>query len=239
MNSAAIYKRALRRKRTYSFTLLAVALSALLAAGSAGWWRGEQEAEEEREETRVLSHVPYAEYFMQYAPEIGWDWQMLAAIAYHESRYNPRVQSPSGAKGIMQLMPRTAARFGLNDSTIWEPEDNIRAGMQFIGRLQQQFVFIDDADQRTRFVLASYNAGPAHIHDARRLTRKHGGNPYVWADVETWLRRLDDPEYYTDSLVYYGPFPPAQTVAYVHKVLHTYDRICREDEAMKNSTINQ
>ncbi|MBR1480762.1 MAG: transglycosylase SLT domain-containing protein [Paludibacteraceae bacterium] len=229
MNSAAIYKKALRRKRTYSLVTVCTVLSALLATGGAGWWRGDQVAEEQLQETRILSNVPYAEYFIQYAPEAGLDWHMVAAVAYHESRYNPAAHSRSGACGIMQLMPRTAQRFGLNDSTLWEPEDNIRAGVHYIKRLQEQFVFIPDSAERLHFVLASYNAGPAHIHDARRLAREYGDNPYRWNDVETWLTRLDDPQYYNDSLVLYGAFRAGETTRYVHSVLRTYDRILAAD----------
>lgn len=233
MNSASIYKKAIRRKRTYSIVAVCSVLSALLAAAGSGWWRGEDTAEQQLQETRVLSNVPYAEFFIQYAPEAQLDWHIVAAIAYHESRYNPQAHSRSGACGLMQLMPRTAFRFGLNDSTIWEPEDNIRAGVLYIKRLQEQFVFIPDSAEKLRFVLASYNAGPAHIHDARRLARKYGDNPYRWRDVETWLSLLNDPHYYNDSLVLYGAFHATETTRYVHAVLRTYDRICAAD------TLNQ
>jgi len=100
--------------------------------------------EEELEEM-----VPYQSIFMQCAPEIGWDWQLLAAVAYHESRFHEKAHSPSGACGVMQLMPVTAHRFGLNDSTIWVPEDNIRAGVRYIQFLQSKWAFITNKENNT------------------------------------------------------------------------------------------
>jgi len=52
-------------------------------------------------------------FFKKYAQEINWDWRLLAAVAFHESRFDSSQVSWAGASGIMQLMPRTAANFGL------------------------------------------------------------------------------------------------------------------------------
>ncbi len=200
----------------------------------AGWYGYETgiiitEGLEEEEQTE-LSSIPYANYFRQYAPQIGWDWQLLAAVCWEESHFNPRAQSYVGAKGLMQLMPKTSRRFMLNDSTIWEPEDNIRAGVEYIARLQDIYSFITSPDENRNFVLASYNAGPAHIMDARRLAKRYGRNPYVWFDnTEYWLIQLQDPEVATDSVVQYGSFNATETVAYVKKVLRTYKKFLSAD----------
>ena len=234
MNSAQIYKSALHKKKTYVVSIvLAVLLFAALAG--AGVETGMQVAEEEHEEERVLSNVPYAEHFMNYAPEVGWDWELLAAVAYHESRYNPNVISPSGARGLMQLMPVTGRRFGLNDSTFFVPQDNIAAGVKYIARLQYQFRFVADTVEQTKFVLASYNAGPAHILDARRLAKKYGDNPNRWTSVERYLELLSDEQYYADSVVMYGSFNSAETTRYVRNVLRTYGKIQDEEKTLATS----
>lgn len=175
----------------------------------------------EEEEDKV-SDIPFARFFQQYAQQIDWEWQLLAAVAYHESRFNPCAESKSGARGLMQIMPRTAERFGLNDSTIWIPEHNIQAGVRYISRLEAQFDFVGNIDERRKFVLASYNAGPAHVHDARRLARKYGDNPYRWHDVEKYLRLLTEEEFFTDSVVEHGVFDANESISYVYKVLRTY-----------------
>lgn len=173
------------------------------------------------EEIAVLEPVPYMSCFQQYAPTIGWDWETLAAVAWNESHFNPKATSYVGACGVMQLMPTTAYRFGLNDTTIWNPEDNIRAGVDYIRCLQKKFYFITDSAEQTKFVLASYNAGPAHIMDARRLARKYGENPYRWSTIEHYLGLLSQESFYTDSVVLYGAFNSTETCHYVHSVLRT------------------
>lgn len=194
----------------------------------------QEDVEEEEIVEEILSNVPYAKYFQQYAPEIGWDWELLAAVAYHESRYNPHAGSAKGAAGLMQLVPRTAERFGLNDSTKFEPEDNIRAGVQYISFLQRHFRAVSDPLEQAYFVLASYNAGPAHIHDARRLAREYGDNPNRWyGHTEEWLIRLSDEAYYTDSLVQYGSFNSGTTRTYVNAVMRTYRKIQAEEAALQ------
>ncbi len=183
----------------------------------------------------VPEHVPYETLFRQYADTIGWDWTLLAAVAYQESRFNPNAKSPVGARGLMQLMPQTAANYGLNDSTILIPSENIRAGALYIKRLQHTYNFITNPDENVHFVLASYNAGPAHIMDARRLAKKYGRSPYVWFDnTEYWLNQLSDPSVAADSVVHYGAFNAAETTSYVRKVLRTQRKF---QEQFVNDTI--
>lgn len=170
--------------------------------------------------------IPYRHLFVQYADTIGWDWQLLAALCYEESHFNPSAVSYQGASGLMQLMPKTASAFGLNDSTVFIPEDNISAGVRYISRLQNMFRFISDEREKIYFVLASYNAGPAHIMDARRLAKRYGRSAYLWFDnTEYWLQLLQSETYGNDSVVLYGTFPNSyETVEYVKKVVRTEQR---------------
>lgn len=219
-------------KKRPQILLLTLCVLGLLAVWAVGFKQGY-----EQEETALFEEqagiVPYEQYFKQYAPLIGWDWELLAALCYEESRFNPQARSYSGAVGLMQLMPKTATRFGLNDSTIYIPECNIRAGVEYIGRLQQIFAFIKDSTENQYFVIASYNAGPAHIMDARRLAKKYGKSAYQWADhTEFYLSQLQDETYYSDTTaVQYGAFDATQTISYVRKVMRTYRRIQRTAQA--------
>lgn len=170
---------------------------------------------------------PYDDYFKKHAPHIHWDWHLLAALCYHESRFNPLTISPAGACGLMQLMPITARRFGLNDTTMFDPSENIRAGVEYIKYLNMFYDEIEDTDERIKFILASYNAGPAHVLDAMRLAKKNGKNPHVWYDhVEYFLLKKNEAEYYEDPDVRFGKFNGRPTCAYVKNVINTYHTWC-------------
>ncbi len=177
-------------------------------------------------EPEIPETVPYEHTFRQWADTVHWDWEMLAAVAYVESRFEPNAKSHVGACGLMQLMPTTAAQYGLNDSTIFIPEENIRAGALYIRHLQRTFGFIGNQEEQTRFVLAAYNAGTAHVMDARRLAKRYGRSPYVWFDnTEYWLSRLSESAIAADSVVHYGAFNAKETTTYVRKVNSAYKKL--------------
>ena len=98
---------------------------------------------------------PYDQWFKEYAPQINWDWRLLAAVAYHESRFNPNTVSPMGACGLMQLMPVTGAKFGLDSLNMFDPEANIAAGVQYIKYLKMVYHDIENKEEKTKFVLAT------------------------------------------------------------------------------------
>lgn len=171
---------------------------------------------------------PYDHLFKKYAPEIQWEWQLLAALAFKESRFDSSQVSWAGASGIMQLMPRTAANFGLTRKNIFNPEKNIEAGVQYLKSLNLTFLKIKNKDERIKFILASYNSGPAHVLDARALTAKYGKNPDIWyGNVEYYLMKKSVPEYYNDPVVKYGRFRAGETVHFVEEILATYERYRR------------
>jgi membrane-bound lytic murein transglycosylase F len=168
---------------------------------------------------------PYDHLFKKYALLINWDWRLLAALAYHESRFDTSTISWAGAAGLMQLMPHTASNFGLDKDNKFDPEMNIEAGVQYIKSLNLAFRQVDNSEERIKFVLAAYNSGPAHILDAMALARKYGKNPHVWFNqVEYFLLKKSDPEFYNDPVVKYGYFGGKQTVKYVQNTLGTYEQ---------------
>ncbi|NLI73007.1 MAG: transglycosylase SLT domain-containing protein [Bacteroidales bacterium] len=168
---------------------------------------------------------PYDDLFKEAAKRISWDWKLLAAVAYVESGFDSTAISWAGAQGVMQLMPSTALIYGVDTFDIIRPVKSIFAGTEYIKSLDMIYRKIEDEEERKKFILASYNAGPAHIIDAMALTEKYGKDKYIWFDnVEYYLEKLSDPEFYNDSVVKYGPFRGNETLRYVPYVLDTYER---------------
>ena len=124
----------------------------------------------------------------------------------------------------MQFMPRTAARFGLEGDEVVDPKKSIDAGVEYLKFLERRFDEIEDRDERIKFVLAGYNAGPGHVRDAMALAEKYGYNPYIWSgNVEKWLLALQERKYYTDNVCKHGFFRGRHTVRYVKDVFERYE----------------
>jgi len=166
---------------------------------------------------------PYDSLFQIYAPELGWDWRMLASIAYHESHFNPNAQSWSGAYGLMQLMPQTAIRFGCTSTP--SAECSIQAATKYIkylNTLWSKRVFNDR--ERIKFVLASYNMGQGHIIDAQNLARELGMKDTLWdGNVAEALLLKQQEKYYTMKCVKHGYCNAREPVTFVRKILGTFD----------------
>lgn len=169
---------------------------------------------------------PYDRFFRQYANEIGWDWRMLAAQGYTESRFDSTAVSWAGARGVMQIMPRTARAYGLSSSKITNPEANIRTAAAIMKALDKSLSKkVPDSEERRKFILAAYNSGIAHIYDAIALAKKYGKNPQIWdGNVADALLMKAKPEYYNDPVCKYGYFRGKETTAYVRKVMDFYKR---------------
>jgi len=155
--------------------------------------------------------------------EINWDWRLLASLVCQESRFDPGVESWAGAYGLMQIMPETADRFGVDIKA--SPENNIKAGIMYINWLHSIFdQRIEDEQERIKFILASYNAGPGHVLDAMKLAEKNGMDPHKWNDnVEKWLLKKSDPQYYNDTVVKSGYFKGTESVNFVRDILDRYE----------------
>jgi membrane-bound lytic murein transglycosylase F len=165
---------------------------------------------------------PFDHLFKDYALKIGWDWRLLASISYQESRFYTDRVSWAGAAGLMGLMPKTAESFGVSLEDIYDPEQNIRAAAGYIKNLNRSFSSIEDEDERIKFILASYNAGPGHIFDARALSEKYGKDPERWDDVEEYLKLKKLPEYYNDPVCKSGYFRGTETLNYVKDVFERW-----------------
>jgi len=164
----------------------------------------------------------YDQAIKKYSDQIGWDWRLMASMIYQESRFDPNAESWAGAFGLMQLMPNTARRFGIERNS--PPDQHIRAGAEFIQWLNDRFKDkIPDEQERIKFILASYNIGYGHIVDAMNLAEKYGKDPKVWdKNVDEFLMLKSNPKYYMDPVVKYGYCRGIETYHFVSEVLERY-----------------
>ncbi len=165
-----------------------------------------------------ISH--YDHLFKKYAKDIGWDWRMLASLAYTESNFDTTAVSWAGARGLMQLMPRTARALGVPAGKEQNAEESVKAAAKYIGQMARSFTKIESPEERMKFVLASYNAGIGHVFDAMALAEKYGKNKYVWEDnVEKFILLKSNEEYYNDPVCKLGYFRGRETYNFVRNIL--------------------
>ncbi len=100
---------------------------------------------------------------------------LIRAVIRAESAWNPRAVSPKGAMGLMQLMPATAAAYGVVDP--FDPAENIRAGVAYLRRLLDRF------DGKTELALAAYNAGPEAVE-------KYGRTIPPYRETRSYVRKI-------------------------------------------------
>lgn len=164
---------------------------------------------------------PYDDIVRRHAERIGWDWRLLAALMYQESRFEPGAQAWSSAAGLMQLMPATAEELGVTDPS--DPVQSIRGGADYLHQLWGQFESIPDSVQRLKFTMASYNTGYGHVRDAQRLAGKRGLDSLMWdGNVAETLLGLSSPQNYNDPVVYYGYARGIEPYTYVQQIFARY-----------------
>ena len=181
----------------------------------------------ERMESQYLTSATgklceYDPLLKRYSAELNWDWRLLAAQTFQESRFKPDARSWAGATGLLQLMPATARQYGVNNPL--NPEENIQGAVKFVKWLNSFWLKqIPDEAERLKFILASYNTGAGHVQDAQRLAEKYGGDPHVWADVSYWLLQKSTQQYSTDPVVKFGFCRGLEPVNYVTLILERFD----------------
>ena len=123
--------------------------------------------------------------FKKYGAVYHFDYLMLAAQGYQESKLNQKARSHVGAIGVMQIMPATGAELKVGDISQIEP--NIHGGTKYMDKLMTKY-FTDakfSEDDRTLFALASYNAGPGNISRMRKEAQKRG------LDADKWFNNVE------------------------------------------------
>ncbi len=165
---------------------------------------------------------PYDSLFQVHADSLAWDWKLLAAVAYKESRFDTAAVSKAGAGGLMQMMPTTAALMGVASSG--GVDAHIQGASRYLARLDRIWqADIPSSSQRLKFVLAAYNAGPGHVKDAQRLAKELGLNPLRWDDnVERAMVLLNRPAYFNQPGARSGYCRGQDTYWYVRDVLNLF-----------------
>lgn len=157
----------------------------------------------------------------RYGTKLGIDWRFVSSIIRQESGFRADLVGVGGSFGVMQMMPATAANFGITDTS--SVEQQIYAGMRLIKQLDNILSkYVPDADERLYFVAAAYNSGSGHVVDACELCIKYGGDVTSWSDVSEYLILKKEHKYYTDPVVKCGYYPGRHTVQYVDAVMNRY-----------------
>lgn len=156
--------------------------------------------------------------FEKYAKKYDFNWIQIAAIAYQESGFAQNKKSASGAVGIMQVRPRTAADPKVNIADVYNLENNIHAGVKYLAFLRDRYFSAPQFSPAAKvdFTIAAYNAGPARINELRRSARKQGLDPNRWFfNVEHVARRVigtETVQYVANIDKYFIAFKTAQRV---------------------------
>lgn len=176
----------------------------------------------------------YEHLFQEYKGDL--EWQMLAAIAYQESHWDPNATSPTGVRGMMMLTKDTAERMKISDRT--NPVQSIKAGSEYLHMLMKQMPETIPQGDRIWYSLVAYNMGLGHLLDLRRLTKQLGGDPDNWLDVKKNLPLLAEKRYYTN--LKYGYARGYEALQYVENIRRYYNSIINyqrvEDQKMKEDT---
>jgi membrane-bound lytic murein transglycosylase MltF len=122
------------------------------------------------------------QFFKKYAEMYDFDWLVVAALAYQESRIDQSKRSQAGAIGVMQLLPSTATDRNVGIQNIEEIENNIHAGVKYLRFIVDRYYAKEPMDRLNKglFAFASYNAGPAKVAKLRKEAREMGLDPNVW-----------------------------------------------------------
>ena len=162
---------------------------------------------------------PYDVYVKPTAKANDFDWRMIVAQMYQESRFNPNAKSHVGAMGLMQVLPRTASQYDVEN--LLDPESSIKVGVEYLGWVRERFPKQVEPAERTFFALAGYNAGHGHVNDARRLAAQKGWDRNRWfGHVEQAMLLLSQRKYSRKAR--YGYVRGKEPVEYVRQIQRRY-----------------
>ena len=169
---------------------------------------------------------PYDEIIRKYASELGWDWRMLAAVIYQESKFSINSTSHRGAKGLMQVMPQTARHYEIHD--LLDPEQNTKAGTNHLKRLQRLYSKSGmESSEMIKFTLAAYNAGEGRIADCRRFAEVMDVDKNSWESIAGIIPYMREDSILKEESVKLGKFEGYETIAYIDSVMSIYEAFCK------------
>ena len=154
----------------------------------------------------LTSISPYDGIVKKNANELGWDWRLLSAIIYHESKFINESCSAKGAVGLMQI---NNEKYSVD--TLLDPAVNVSIGTKYLTYLSGMFAERGaDSLECLKFTLAAYNAGEGNILKCIRTAEEKGVDPTRWDSVVSIIPEVPG-------------FHGKQTIAYVREVLDTFD----------------
>ena len=170
----------------------------------------------EKKKFQELSDTRFKKYkddFIEAAETFDLEWELLAAVAFQESQWNPKARSATQVKGMMMLTLPTAASVGVTNRL--DPIQSIYGGAQYLSELRQMVEYGTSSGDKTAFVLAAYNLGMTNVKNA---VDQINGNPskVTWLELEEHLIQLKssmDTESYSRG---------QQTVDFVERVRDYY-----------------
>ena len=181
-----------------------------------------------RQEVEQLS--PYDDLVRKYAEEYSFDWRLIVAQMYQESRFNPQAVSFKGAEGLMQIMPATAQDIGAQN--LDKPANSIQAGVKYLSMLRSQFENNLLLEDRTWFTIASYNAGFGRVKQARQLASDMGLDPNRWfGNVEKAMLVMAQPFEKNGEMI--RNCRCGETVVYVHEIRTLYNNYVRLTQSLQ------
>jgi len=147
-------------------------------------------AEDYRLYSKFSKNIKYDLFFHKYSKQFFgfyFDWTNFKAQAIAESKLDPYAESYVGAKGVMQIMPRTFDEIKLRNKTIkgpvHDPKTNIRAGIWYDRHIWRNWSRKNTLQGRIDFMMASYNAGRVHIINAQKICI---AEPEIYGDPNSW-----------------------------------------------------
>jgi membrane-bound lytic murein transglycosylase F len=141
----------------------------------------------------------YDSVLRQVADSTGWDWRLLAAVVYHESRFHNEARSNRGATGLMQVR---SERY--SEEMLLDPSTNVAVGARYLKKLEGMFTAASPVES-LKFALAAYNLGDGRMKKLIRKASEAGADTSRWESVSAFLPKGH------------------RTITYVEKVLDTYD----------------
>jgi len=171
---------------------------------------------------RIDERLPnFIDRFAEAETTTGMPADLLAALSYQESHWDPAAVSPTGVRGIMMLTRNTAESLGVMDRL--DPVAAIDGGARYLADRHRRLPETIPEPDRTFLALASYNIGRGHLLDARQLARELGKNPDSWDDMKEVLPLKADKRYYPSTR--YGYARGYEPVHYVQRIRNYRDVI--------------
>lgn len=133
-------------------------------------------------EAERKKYIQYVGLFKKYGKQYGFDYLVVAAQAYQESGLDHSRKNPSGAIGIMQILPSTAKDPVVGIPDITDLENNIHAGVKYMAFIRDRYFSGSELEtiDKVAFTWAAYNAGPTRVGQMRVLAKKMGLNANKW-----------------------------------------------------------